>query len=117
MHTAGLEDSQDFVTCVRRGLVSFHTTLQHSMGCSLTGDDLDLSDTMAVSEDNTDLRRGGTFSGESADVLDDGLGGALEPGGHGSRVWDGRGTDTLSFAVKTTHDDGCWRLSETSSTR
>lgn len=44
---------------------------------------------MAVSKDNTDLGRSGTLSGESADVLDDGLGGALEPGRDGSRVGDG----------------------------
>lgn len=73
----------------------------------LTSDDLNLSDTMAVSEDDTDLRWSSTLSCKFADVVDHGLGGALEPGRNGSRVWDGRGADTLSLAVKTTHDCGC----------
>jgi hypothetical protein len=75
------------------------------MAILLTSDDLDLGDTMAVSEDNTDLRRSSTLSGQSADVLDNGLGGALEPGRNRSRIWDGRSADTFSLAVKTTH--GC----------
>lgn len=109
VHTVRLEDSQNLVTCCASKFVSFsrYATFLFHRAFSLTSDDLDLSNTMAVSEDNTDLRWSGTLSGESADVLDDGLGGALEPGGHRSRVWDGRGADTLSFAVKTTHDDGC----------
>jgi hypothetical protein len=81
VHTVGLEDSQDFVTCAQ-GRVSFKIFIDISSRRFLTSDDLDLSDTMAVSEDNTDLRRSSTFPGESADVLDNCLWGALEPGGH-----------------------------------
>ena len=62
---------------------------------------------MAVSEDDTDLRWSCTFSGEFADVVNDGIRGRLEPCWDLSRVWDGGGADTLSFAVKTTHGDGC----------
>lgn len=49
---------------------------------SHTSNDLDLGDTMAVTQDNTDLRRGGTLSGEFADLVDDGFRRALEPGRH-----------------------------------
>jgi hypothetical protein len=73
----------------------------------LTGNDLDLGDTVAVSKDNSDLRGRGTFSGKLADVVDDCLRGALEPGRYRSRIWDGRSADTLSLAVKTTHGCGC----------
>ncbi|KAG9796195.1 hypothetical protein KCU88_g435, partial [Aureobasidium melanogenum] len=83
------------------------TYMSLSVSVLLTSDDLDLGDTMAVSKDNTDLRRSGTLSGEFADVVDDRLRGALEPRGHAARVWDGRSTDTLSLAVKTTHGGCC----------
>lgn len=77
-----------------------------------TSDNLDLSDTMAIPEDNTDLRRSGTLAGKFADIVDDLVGAALEPGGNAARVWDGGRGDTLAFAVKTTHVGGLgWRLS------
>jgi hypothetical protein len=76
------------------------------LGSFLTSHHLDLGNTMAVSQNDTDLRGSRTLSGKFADVVDHGLGGALEPGRHGSRVWDGRGADTLSIAVKTTHGGG-----------
>ena len=107
MHTVGFEDSQNLVTCATSqyfedvGLMqSFHTS-----------NDLDLGDTMAITEDNTNLRGSCALSGEFADVLLDGLGGALEPRGHCARIWDGRSADTLSFAVKTTHGSGSEWLS------
>jgi hypothetical protein len=76
-----------------------------------TSDDLDLRDAMAVSQDNADLRRGGALASQLADVVDDGLGSALEPGGHAARVGDGRGRDALAFAVKTTHVwRWCWAV-------
>lgn len=34
---------------------------------------------MGITEDNTNLRRGGTLLGELADLLDDLVGGGLEP--------------------------------------
>ena len=60
---------------------------------------------MAVTEDNTDLRGGGTLLRELADVLNDLLGGGLQPRRRGTRVGDGGRGNALSLAVKTTHFD------------
>ena len=61
---------------------------------------------MAISQDDTDLRRGSTLTGELADVVDDGVGRALEPCRHAARVGDGGGGDTLALAVEATHVGG-----------
>ena len=61
---------------------------------------------MRVTEDNTDLRGGSALLGELADLVDDLLGGGLEPRGRVARVGDGGGRDALAIAVKTTHVDG-----------
>ena len=71
-----------------------------------TGDDLDLGNTVGVTEDHTDLRRGGTLLCELADLVNDLVGGGLEPGGGSARVGERRGADTLSLGMKTTHFDG-----------
>ncbi|KAI6875706.1 hypothetical protein KC323_g214 [Hortaea werneckii] len=71
----------------------------------LTGHDLDLGNTVAVPQDNTDLRRGDTLPGQLADLVDDLVGGGLQPRRRGARVWDGRVGDTLALAVQTTHFD------------
>lgn len=71
-----------------------------------TSDNLDLSDTVRVTEDDTDLGRGGTLTGELADLVDDLLGSGLEPCWGSARVWDGAGRYSLSVAVKTTHFGG-----------
>jgi hypothetical protein len=44
-----------------------------------TGDDLDLSDSVGVTEDNTDLGGGSSLTGELDDLLDNLLGGGLQP--------------------------------------
>lgn len=74
---------------------------------------------MAIAENDTDLRGSSTLAGQLADVVDDGVGRALEPGGHAARVGDRRGGNTLALAVKATHFGGvegllstrlkCWR--------
>jgi hypothetical protein len=69
----------------------------------LTGDSLDLGDTVAVTEDNTDLRRRSTLPGELADLLNDLVGGGLDPRSRSARVGDGGGRNALSLGVKTTH--------------
>lgn len=68
-----------------------------------TGDNLDLGNAVGVSEDNTDLRGGGTLPGELANLLNDLVGRGLQPGGGGARVGDGGGRNALSVAVKSTH--------------
>lgn len=72
---------------------------------SHTSDNLNLGDAVRVSEDDTDLGWGSTLLGELADLVDDLLGGGLEPRRSSAGVWDGRGRYTLSIAVKTTHDE------------
>ena len=69
----------------------------------LTSNDLDLSNTMAVPQDNTNLRRSCAFPGELADIIFDLLGSRLEPCWDLAGVGYGGGTDTLALAVKTTH--------------
>jgi hypothetical protein len=67
-----------------------------------TSDNLDLGNAVAVTEDNTDLGRGSTLSGELADLVDDLVGGGLQPGGRRTAVGNSRGANTLSLAVHTT---------------
>ena len=82
--TVGLQDTEDLVT----------------------GNETDLGDTVRVTEGNTDLGGGETLASQLGDVVDDILGGGLEPRRWGARVWDGARRDTLSVAVKATHFGG-----------
>jgi len=64
---------------------------------------------VAVTEDSSDLRWCGTLPGELADLVDNLVGGDLEPCGSGARVGDGGSGDTLSVAVHATHVELCVR--------
>ena len=94
-------------------LANGHLPAQFNCGSSLSGsgkrtsDNLDLGNAVRVTEDDTNLRRSGTLSGELADLLDDLLGGGLQPRGDGARVGDGGGGNALALAVKSTHLVGC----------
>lgn len=68
-----------------------------------TSNNLDLGNTVGVTEDNTDLGRSGTLLGQLADVVNNLVGGGLEPRGSGAGVGDGGGGNALALAVKTTH--------------
>ena len=68
-----------------------------------TSDDLDLSDTVGVTENDANLGRGSTLSGELADLLNDLVGSGLEPGGSGAGVGESGGRNALALAVKSTH--------------
>lgn len=68
-----------------------------------TSNNLDLGNTVGVTEDNTDLGRSGTLLGQLADVVDNLVGGGLEPRGGGAGVGDGGRGNALALAVKTTH--------------
>jgi hypothetical protein len=70
---------------------------------AVTSDNLDLGNTVRVTENDTNLRRGSTLLGELADLLNDLVGGSLEPGGRGARVGESGGRNALSLAVKSTH--------------
>lgn len=63
----------------------------------VTGNETNLSDTLRVTELNTDLRRGHTLTGELDNLLNDLLGGGLEPRGGSAAVRQSRGGDTLSL--------------------
>lgn len=66
---------------------------------------------MAISQNNTDLRGSCTLLGQLADLVNDLIGGGLQPCGRIARVGDrGRG-DTLALAVKTAHLES-WRCRE-----
>lgn len=58
---------------------------------------------MAVTEDDTNLRGGSTLLGELADLVNDLLGGGLEPRRRVARVGDRGGRNALSLGVKTAH--------------
>jgi hypothetical protein len=99
---------------IRRILLPIHTTKlaisrkkSHNTALSLqsfhTSDNLDLGNTVGVTEDNTDLGRGGTLLGQLADVVDNLLGGGLHPRGSSAGVGDGRGRNALALGVKATH--------------
>lgn len=79
-----------------------------------TGHNLDLGNTVGVTEDNTDLRGGGTLLRELADLVDDLVGGGLEPRRGGARVGERRGADALALGVKTAHVVGIGDLSRLS---
>lgn len=68
-----------------------------------TSNNLHLSNAVAVTEDNTDLRRSSTLLCQLADLVNDLIGSGLEPRRWVAGVWDGGGRDTLALAVKTTH--------------
>lgn len=72
LRTLGLEDTEDLVT----------------------SDEADLGDAVGVTEGNTDLRRGQTLAGELGDLLDDLLGGSLEPRRGRAAVREGGGRCT-----------------------
>lgn len=67
--TARLEDTEDLVT----------------------SNEAHLGNTVRVTEGNTDLRGGQALASELGNVLDDILGGGLEPGRRGAAVGEGRG--------------------------
>lgn len=58
---------------------------------------------MGVTEDDTDLGGSGTLTGQLGDLLDDLLGGGLEPSGSSAGVRDSRGRNALAVAVKAAH--------------
>ena len=105
-HTVALEDTEDLVACKILSVFLFfaiaHPFLQH------TGDDLDLGNTVGVTEDHTDLGRSGTLLCELADLVNDLIGGGLEPRRGAARVGERGGADALSLGMKTTHFDGVW---------
>lgn len=85
--TIGLEDAQDLVA----------------------GNDADLSDAVRVTQNDTNLGGSGTLLGQLANLLNDLVGGGLEPRGNSARVGNGRGRNALAVAVKTTHVFRCER--------
>jgi len=97
-------------------LLDEHVEVLWDLGCEavaledsqdlVTGDDLDLGDTVAVTEDNTDLRGRGALLRELADLVDDLLGSGLEPCRGRARVGDGGGGNSLAVAVHATHLGG-----------
>lgn len=74
--TSALEDTEDLVT----------------------SNETDLGDTLAVTELDTDLRGGHTLTGELDDLLNNLLGGGLEPRGGSATVGQSRARDTLSLS-------------------
>jgi len=63
----------------------------------VTSHETDLGDTLRVTELDTDLRGGHTLTGELDNLLDNLLGGGLEPRGGSSAIGQSRGGDTLSL--------------------
>lgn len=100
IRTVGLQDTQDAVTwngsASIRGIAS-------PMSGKHTGDDLDLGNTVGVTENDTDLRGSGTLPGELANLVDDLVGGGLQPRGGSARVGDRGGRNALALAVKSAH--------------
>lgn len=87
------------------------STHRISFSSQHTGDDLDLGNAVGVTENDTNLRGRGTLLGQLADLVDDLVGGGLEPGRRSARVRDGGGRNALALAVKSAHLVGEVRLS------
>jgi len=71
----------------------------------VTGNKSHLRDTVRVPEGDTNLGRRKTLASKLRDVLDDILGGRLQPGRGGAAVREGRGRNALSGSVHATHGD------------
>lgn len=102
--TVGLQDTEDLVTYwTNVSTQFFHLAVPSHRKVSRTSNNIDLGNAVAVTEDNTDLRRGGTLLGQLADVVDNLVGGGLEPGRGSAGVGDGGGRNALALGVKATH--------------
>lgn len=84
--TVGFEDSENLVTCRNKTLASQFKKLYthpHSFPEGVnnlhTSNNLDLSDTVRISQDDTDLGWSSTLLGKLADLVNDLLWGGLEP--------------------------------------
>lgn len=102
------------------GLVAMKVATAQSFALKLTnsenlvsGDNLDLCDSVAIPQDNTNLRWSGTFTGELGDLINNLVGGGLQPCWSSAGVWNGRGRNALAVAVHATHSGGglrsAWR--------
>lgn len=69
----------------------------------ITSDNLHLSNSVGVTQDNTNLRRRRTLPGKLADLFNDLVRSGLEPAWRSPGVWDSRCRDSLSIGVKATH--------------
>jgi hypothetical protein len=81
--TAGLQDTEDLVT----------------------GDGLDLGNTMRITENDTNLSRRKTLLGILADHVNDFLRSGLDPRSGRATVGEGTTRDTLTRSIHTTHFD------------
>jgi hypothetical protein len=113
-HTGGLEDAEDLVSGDDCKL------LARAIDYGVAKRTLGLGNAVRVAEDLANpasrsvchcaffsrvsvLRGSGALLRKLGDLLDDLLGGGLEPRRRAARVGDGRGRYALSVAVKTTH--------------
>jgi len=71
----------------------------------VTGDGLDLRNTVGITEEDTNLSRRKTLLGVLADLLNNFLGGSLDPRGRSATVGEGTTRDTLTRSIHTTHFD------------
>jgi hypothetical protein len=71
-------------------------------------DCLNLTDTLTVTKNNTDLAGSETLTSKLADALRDLSWSGLQPRGSGATVWSSRSTHTLTRTVHATHFLGCY---------
>ena len=71
-----------------------------------TSNNLDLSDTVRVTEDNTDLRRSCALLCELADLVDNLVGCRLQPRWRLTGIGDGARRNALAVTVHATHIGG-----------
>ena len=88
--TVRFENSENLVTC-KIWLASFSTPYSLRIESKRTSNNLDLSNTVRVSEDNTDLGWSCTLLGELANLVDNLLGGSLQPRGRSAGVRESGG--------------------------
>ena len=68
----------------------------------VSSDETDLSDSMRVTQNDTNLRGSQASTGKFVDLFDDFAGSGFEPGGSAAGVREGRGRNALSGCVHTT---------------
>lgn len=113
IHTVRLQDTEDLVTCRKlayRSTSKAYKALQAKENMEKkrkeqkhTSNNLDLSDTVRVTENDADLRRGSTLLGHLADQVDNLLRSGLQPRRRSTGVGNRRGRNALALRVKTTH--------------
>ena len=98
LRTSRLENAENFVSYIALAIgPNFPTAMIP------TSNNFNLSDSMRVTKNNTNLRGSSALLRELADLVNDLFGSGLQPCGRIAAVGDSRGRNALAIAVQATH--------------